>query len=101
MNLKELRLSSKKTQQEVAEYLNISQVTYGRYELGKNEPNIETLKKIADFYNVSLDYLCDRQYNNNVGYIPDEKKNAVQKLIKLENVKFEKAEAYISALLDD
>ena len=40
------------------------------------------------------------KYCNNVGYIPDEKKEAVKKLLALEDVKFEKVDSYIDALLD-
>ena len=44
----------------ISKILNISQVSYGRYELGISEPTIESLIKLADFYNVSLDYLVGR-----------------------------------------
>lgn len=77
MNLKELRKENGKTQQELAEYLNISQVTYGRYELETHEPNIETLCKLADLYSVSLDYLVNRQFNNQFGYLSNDEKELI------------------------
>ncbi len=63
-NLKTLRKQNKKTQIEVAKYLNIDQTTYSGYETGKSNPSLETMEKMADFYSVSLDYLCGRPNAN-------------------------------------
>ncbi len=63
-NLKTLRKQTKKTQIEVAKYLNIDQTTYSGYETGKSNPSLETMEKMADFYSVSLDYLCGRPNAN-------------------------------------
>lgn len=59
-NLKDLRLKEKLPQIIVACDLGISRSTYAGYEAGKNEPDIYTLIKIADYYKVSLDYLVGR-----------------------------------------
>lgn len=59
--LKELRKAEKLTQQELADTLNISRVNYTRYETDKVRPDYETLIKIADFYDVSLDEIFDRK----------------------------------------
>lgn len=55
--LKELRLQSQLSQQQLSDILNIKQQSYSRYELGTGQPSLETLRKIAEFYNVSVDYL--------------------------------------------
>ena len=55
--LKSLRVSRNESQEDLAEKLNLTRQAIGNYELGKTEPNIEMLKKIARHYNVSLDYL--------------------------------------------
>ncbi|GAA5361122.1 helix-turn-helix transcriptional regulator [Streptococcus uberis] len=55
--LKELRKSFKLTQVEMAKKLNISQPAYGDWERGKFEPSPEKLKILANFFNVSTDYL--------------------------------------------
>lgn len=60
--LKEIRKQHNLTQQQIAEYLGVTQSTYAYYETGRNEPDLETLKKIADFYKCSTDYLLGR-YN--------------------------------------
>lgn len=58
-NLKTIRKERKITQNEISKYLNIDQTTYSGYETGKSEPNIDTLKKLAKYFNVTLDELCD------------------------------------------
>ena len=83
MKLKQLRKEAKKTQVEVANYLNISQSNYGKYELEEIEPNIQTLIKLADYYRVSLDYLIGRDYKNELGYLTEQQTMAVQGYLKL------------------
>ena len=46
---------------EVAEYLGISRQGYGNYENGMREPSMTMLVKLADFYEVSTDYLLGRE----------------------------------------
>lgn len=60
-NIRNLREDADKTQTEIAEYLKIKQPTYSKYELGKINVPIEMLIKIADYYDVSLDYLVRRK----------------------------------------
>lgn len=55
--LKELRKSRRLTQDEVAAGLHCSRETISRYENGIRQPAPETLKRLADFYGVSVDYL--------------------------------------------
>lgn len=56
----ELRKTYKLTQRDMANKLGISQPSYIRYERGEAEPTIERLIKIADIFDVSLDYLTGR-----------------------------------------
>lgn len=58
--LKELRLAENLTQDQLAKKLNINRVNYTRYETDKVRPDYETLIKIADFYDISLDEIFDR-----------------------------------------
>lgn len=55
--LKRLREQKKMTQAELGKILKISPSAIGMYEHGRREPDIPTLKKIASFFNVSIDYL--------------------------------------------
>ena len=59
-NIRNLREDHDKTQKELADYLNIKQTTYSKYELGKVNIPVEVFIKLADFYNVSVDYLLGR-----------------------------------------
>lgn len=56
-NIRYLRTSEKLTQKDLAKALNVAPQTYASYEQGRREPDIDTLIKIARFYNVSLDFL--------------------------------------------
>lgn len=60
--LKQLRGSN--SQKETSAKLGIPYANYNKYETTNAEPNIETLIKIADYFDVSLDYLCGRQNKN-------------------------------------
>lgn len=58
--LKELRESRRIYQRELAEILGMSFRGYQNYETGQNEPKLATLIAIADYYQVSIDYLVGR-----------------------------------------
>lgn len=85
MNLKELRKESGKTQSDLAKVLNTSQSNYGKYELEIIEPDIRTLKMLADYYHVSLDYLVGRQFGKELGYINDFDYNFIKRYLTLTN----------------
>lgn len=57
MRLKELRINKKLLQKDVASAVGIERTTYVKYENGQSEPSIDILKRIASFYEVSIDYL--------------------------------------------
>lgn len=61
--IRDLREDSDKTQQEIANILKTSQTMYARYERGANELPIHHLIALADFYNVSTDYILGRTDN--------------------------------------
>lgn len=67
--LKELRKSKKLNQSFFAEMLGISLTAYQKYEYGTAEPTFDAISKLADFYNVSVDYLLGRETNKQVDYI--------------------------------
>ncbi|MBP3664420.1 MAG: helix-turn-helix transcriptional regulator [Tyzzerella sp.] len=59
-NIRNLREDHDKIQTELAEYLNVKQTTYSKYELGKINIPIEVFIKLADYYDVTIDYLVGR-----------------------------------------
>ncbi len=58
--IRNLREDNDLTQSEISKYLNISQVAYSYYELGRRTIPLELLSKLADYYNTSIDYLLYR-----------------------------------------
>lgn len=58
--LKECRKAKGLTQMQVATYCDITEKAYQNYELMTREPKLEILVRIADLYQVSLDYLTGR-----------------------------------------
>lgn len=58
--LKEIREDRDIYQKDIALYLNIKQQQYSEYEIGKRLIPINYLSKLADYYNVSIDYLLGK-----------------------------------------
>lgn len=63
MRLKELRKQRNITQLKMAMDLNMNQNTISRYETGEREAGYRELIMIADYFNVSIDYLLGRSNN--------------------------------------
>lgn len=63
IRLKALRTQQRKTQQEMADLLGITRQGYAKYENNLGEPDNSTLSKLADFFEVSTDYLLGRTDN--------------------------------------
>ena len=59
-NIRSLRIDNGYTQKQVAEVLGVSQNTYSQYEIGVLNYPIDALMKLADLYEVSVDYLLGR-----------------------------------------
>lgn len=59
--LRELRQNKGLSQSQLADALNISKSAISMYELGKREPDLETLEGIADFFNVDINYLIGKE----------------------------------------
>ena len=62
-HLKEMRISFNYTQKQVASNIGITERNYQRYEANDQRPSFDILISLADFYNVSLDYLVGRTRN--------------------------------------
>ena len=59
-NIRNLREDCDKRQQDLADYLNVKQTTYSKYELGKINVPVEVFIKLADYYDVTIDYIVGR-----------------------------------------
>lgn len=66
--LKKLRKERHISQQEVAHCLGITVSAYGNYELGQRNPSYEILCKMADYFNVTVDYLLGHTNERNSAF---------------------------------
>lgn len=60
MRIRDLREDNDLTQKQIAEYLMCDQSLYSKYERGEREIPLNLIIKLADYYNVSIDYLVGR-----------------------------------------
>jgi len=61
--LKSLRTQNKLTQKQLAEKINVTHVSISGYESGNRSPDTDTLQKLADYFEVTTDYLLGRDIN--------------------------------------
>ena len=59
--IKTLRTTNNLNQSELSELLNVTQASLSTYENGNKLPSLDVLIRIADYFKVSLDWLCDRK----------------------------------------
>lgn len=97
--LKKLRKINNLSKIDVAKQLQLPYMTYNNYEIGRNEPNIKNLIKIADFYNVSIDYLVGRSFSGDVGYLSEKQRSALEILKMLNDRNLEKVVSFASGVL--
>ena len=62
-NIRALREDNDLTQKQLSEYLHCSQQVYSNYELGQRDIPTDILIKLADFYQVSIDYILGATEN--------------------------------------
>ena len=58
--IRDLRVDHNYTQQQIADYLGVKQNTYSQYEIGVLNYPLDVVIKLADLYEVSVDYLLGR-----------------------------------------
>lgn len=63
MRLKELRIASGTTQKDVADSIGCTATVYSRYEREEREPDIEMLCRLANYFQISIDYLVENNPN--------------------------------------
>ena len=101
--LKELRKKNNLFQQDVAEALHMSSSTYSNYEKGNAEPDIATIKALADFFHTTTDNLLE----HNVPYLLDKstltpkQKQLVERVCTLDDNLCDRIQSYIQGSLDN
>jgi transcriptional regulator with XRE-family HTH domain len=79
--LKELRKENNMTQSDLGKILGVGKTTISMYENGNSTPNDEIKLKIAEYFNVSLDYLLGKSEIKNYNNL-DTPMNKIHKLVK-------------------
>lgn len=90
VRLKKLR--GNKTQEDVAKSIGLSRGRYAHYETNRVEPDLETLRKLADYFNVTIDYLLGRSDDPNFSdkeytYKPYNPLNEINKIMEDHEIK--------------
>lgn len=81
--LRYLRNRENLSQSELADRLGVSKSTISMYEVGKREPDFETLETIADFFNVDINFLLGKGGSeNSTYYIHDETAKVAQEIFE-------------------
>lgn len=100
MKLKELRSSLGLTQSEIAGKLGISRDTYKNYEQERTQMNYDMLIKLADYFDVSLDFLLGRPRPYDIPSVAtEEQKQAINIILQLNAINTLKAFSYCAGLL--
>lgn len=89
--IKELRQKNNLTLKELGQKVGMANNTLSQYETGKREPKLETWKKLADFFNVSVPYLqgIDEEIYDLKFPTKQEAIDFIHKIMKAQNIKLE------------
>lgn len=104
IRIKLLREARGLNQQGLANELNVSRAMISKYELGVSEPDISTIRRIADFFGVSSDYLLeisDEKINVSAFGLSDAEKDILFGFKRLNSLQKEKLQAYLQGLLQE
>ena len=94
-NIKELRISKGLKQSDLANLLHVAQTTISNWENDRTEPDFESLKRMADIFNCSIDELLGQKEKP---VVKDDGLN--QKLERLSDRNLQRLEEYIDLLLE-
>lgn len=99
-NLKKLMKQNKESSYELAKFLGVTHTAAYNYMSGKHEPNIEKLKKLADHYGVTVDYLIGHQTKLNLplNLLSTQQQTLVEQIKNLSDEECLKVSGYIDAL---
>lgn len=97
MRLRELRAKFKISQTKLAKQVNISQKSISNYENGISDPDINTLKQLADYFHVTIDYLVEHEvpYLIDKSAWPESKRELLNMIAELDDFESEKIKGII------
>ena len=85
--LKYLRQENNISQKQLADLFNISQQAVASWENGKNTPNPDAIVKLANYFDVSTDYLLGRNENDTMLKLSDNEQSLISEYRKLDSKK--------------
>lgn len=101
MNIKAYRNKLDISQAELASKIGIPKTTLSNYELNRCDPSIDTLIKLADFFNVTIDELVGREAEViNLKYLNETESYLIKKIIKMNDLELAKTKAYVTGLME-
>lgn len=101
MNLKERRKQMGLSQEDVAKRIGVHNTTYGNWELGKTEPSLEDLVKLADLMQLTTDELLGRETSLiNLNCLADTEAYLIRKILKMNELELAKTKAYVMGLTE-
>lgn len=92
------------SQQRLAEELNVTQAMISKYEQGVSEPDIGMIKRIAEYFGVSSDYLLemsDDKISVSVSGLSKEEKDVLFGFKRLDKIQKARLQAYLQGLLQE
>ncbi|EHQ92188.1 helix-turn-helix domain-containing protein [Desulfosporosinus youngiae] len=104
--LKELRAKKQITQEELGKIAGVTTSMIGMYEIDARKPSFEVIEKIADYFNVTVDYILGRESSAENEKLkpltPKEEKDIAKDLEKmLSNLESEDSLAFMGEPMDD
>ena len=100
MNLEKLRKERRLTQEDASRMLGLTKQTYQNYELQKRQPDIDTLCKLAEFYNTTIDYIVGRETKLiDLNGIKPTKARLIEQILTMNDLQELRTEAFISGLM--
>lgn len=95
-NIKELRIKNNMTQQDLAKIVGLTATGISYWESGKANPDVQSINKLADFFNVSIDYI----YGKKDLEVDEEMNILFRKASKLDEKKKESLKGILSASIN-
>lgn len=102
--IKNLRETRGISQQRLASELNVTQAMVSKYELGVSEPDVNMIKRIAEYFGVSSDYLLELSDDKtaiSVSGLSQEEKDMLFGFKRLDKIQKAKLQAYLQGLLQE
>ena len=102
--IRDLREDADKTQTDIAKYLGTTAQYYGKYENGEREIPFARAIKLADYYDVSLDYLAERTNTKKTdpcNSLTEDEKKLVQQFFDLTERNKGKVELFVDQLSEE